>query len=165
MNLTCHTADPKRASRSHERTASLSRQSNDAASDAFFRRRDPKPHEHHGTFPLPESQLDRFMMRLTIGYPDTASEKAILAMGMEHDAVRHLETRMSPVELLKWMDQVRLVHVAAVVDDYLLSIVQATRTAERVEVGVSPRGAIALRKASQARALLQNRDRCHPRRY
>jgi len=128
----------------------------------FFVVATQNPHEHHGTFPLPESQLDRFMMRLTIGYPDAASEKAILAMGMEHDAVRHLETRLTPVELLKWMDQVRQVHVSSVVDDYLLSIVQATRSDERVEVGVSPRGAIALRKAAQARSLLQNRDHVTP---
>jgi MoxR-like ATPase len=128
----------------------------------FFVVATQNPHEHHGTFPLPESQLDRFMMRLSIGYPDKASEKAILAMGMEHEAVRQMETLLTAVELLKWMDQARQVLVAPVVDDYLLSLVQATRTAERVEVGVSPRGAIALRKAAQARALLQNRDHVTP---
>ena len=66
------------------------------------------------------------------------------------------------MELLKWMDEVRQVRVASVVDDYLLSLVQATRAAERVDVGVSPRGAISLRKAAQARALLQNRDHVIP---
>jgi len=128
----------------------------------FFVVATQNPHEHHGTFPLPESQLDRFMMRLSIGYPDAASEKAILAMGMEHELVRKMETCLAPGELLKWMDRARQVHVAAVVDDYLLSLVQATRAAERVEVGISPRGAIALRKAAQARALLQNRDHVVP---
>jgi MoxR-like ATPase len=128
----------------------------------FFVVATQNPHEHHGTFPLPESQLDRFMMRLTIGYPDAATEKAILAMGIEHDAARSLETSLSPVQLLQWMDQVRQVRVAPIVDDYLLSIVKATRSAEQVEVGVSPRGAIALRKASQARALLQSRDHVTP---
>src|SRR5580765_6714075 len=100
----------------------------------FFVVATQNPHEHHGTFPLPESQLDRFMMRLSIGYPDAASEKAILAVGMEHEAVRHMETCLPPVERLKWMDQVRQVHVASLVDDYLLALVQATRSAERVEV-------------------------------
>jgi MoxR-like ATPase len=128
----------------------------------FFVVATQNPHEHHGTFPLPESQLDRFMMRLSIGYPDTASEKAILAMGMELETIRQMETCLTAVELLKWMDQVRQVLVAPVVDDYLLSLVQATRATERVEVGVSPRGAIALRKAAQARALLHNRDHVIP---
>ena len=128
----------------------------------FFVVATQNPHEHHGTFPLPESQLDRFMMRLTIGYPDAASEKAILSLGMEHDAVRAIDNCLTPMELLKWMDQTRHIHVTSIVDDYLLAIVQATRTAERVEVGVSPRGAIALRKAAQARALLQNRDHVIP---
>jgi MoxR-like ATPase len=128
----------------------------------FFVVATQNPHEHHGTFPLPESQLDRFMMRLSIGYPDIASEKAILAMGMEHEAVRQMESCLTAAELLRWMDQARQVRVAPVVDDYLLSLIQATRTAERVEVGVSPRGSVALRKAAQARALLQNRDHVIP---
>ena len=128
----------------------------------FFVIATQNPHEHHGTFPLPESQLDRFMMRLAIGYPDAASEKMILAMGIEHEAVRHMEACLAPLELLKWMDQVPQIHVAPVVDDYLLSVVQATRKAEGVEVGVSPRGAIALRKAAQASALLRNRDHVTP---
>src|SRR5437879_9374033 len=101
-------------------------------------------------------------MRLSIGYPDAMREKRILAMETGHEAVRQMEACLAPVELLKWMDQSRQVHVAPVVDDYLLSVVQATRAAEGVEVGVSPRGAIALRKAAQARALLQNRDHVTP---
>jgi MoxR-like ATPase len=152
-----------------------------ALPNPFFVVATQNPHEHHGTFPLPESQLDRFMMRLSIGYPDAASEKAILSMGMEHEAVRQMEPCLTAVELLQWMDRVRQVLVAPVVDDYLLSLVQATRPespqgstgspytpsvsgrgAEGVEVGVSPRGAIALRKAAQARALLQNRDHVVP---
>ena len=98
----------------------------------FFVVATQNPHEHHGTFPLPESQLDRFMMRLSIGYPDTASEKAILAMGIEHQAARQLANCLTPAELLKWMEQVRQVHVAPLIDDYLLSVVQATRSAQTV---------------------------------
>jgi len=133
-----------------------------ALPNPFFVVATQNPHEHHGTFPLPESQLDRFMMRLSIGYPDTASERKILTKGMEHEAVRHLQACITPVELLKWMDQTKAVHVAPVVDEYLLSIIQATRKSERVEVGVSPRGAIALRKAAQARAVLMSRDHVTP---
>jgi MoxR-like ATPase len=145
----------------NERQVSLDNQTM-ALPDPFFVVATQNPHEHHGTFPLPESQLDRFMMRLSIGYPDAASEKTILAMGNGHEAVRQLEACLTPVELLKWMDQAHAVHVAPIVNDYLLAVVQATRVAERVEVGVSPRGAIALRGAAQARALLQNRSHVIP---
>src|SRR5882724_10986052 len=133
-----------------------------ALPNPFFVVATQNPHEHHGTFPLPESQLDRFMMRLSIGYPDAASEKTILAMGSGHEAVRQMAPCLTPVELLKWMDQAHQIHVAPVVDEYLLRIVQATRTTEGVEVGVSPRGAIALRKAAQARALVQGADHVTP---
>src|SRR5260221_12499571 len=95
----------------------------------FFVVATQNPHEHHGTFPLPESQLDRFTMRLTIGYPDAESEKAILALGVEHDSARSGPTCLTPIELLNWMTQVRQVHVSSLVDDYLLSIVKATRSA------------------------------------
>jgi len=145
----------------NERQVSLDNQTL-SLPNPFFVVATQNPHEHHGTFPLPESQLDRFMMRLSIGYPDAASERTILAMETGHEAVRQLEACLTPVELLKWMDQAKSVHVAPVVDDYILAIVQATRSAERVEVGVSPRGAIALRGAAQARALLQSRDHVIP---
>jgi MoxR-like ATPase len=128
----------------------------------FFVIATQNPHEHHGTFPLPESQLDRFMMRLSIGYPDPAYERKILAMDLEHDGLRHLQACLTPGELLGWMNRVHQVTVSPVVDQYILALVQATRTAERVDVGVSPRGALALRKASQAFALLQGRDHVTP---
>jgi MoxR-like ATPase len=128
----------------------------------FFVVATQNPHEHHGTFPLPESQLDRFMMRLSIGYPDLTSEKTILTMGIEHESVRNLEPCLTAGELLKWMESTRQVTVALVVDDYLMALVGATRSAEGVEVGVSPRGALALRKAAQAQALLDNREHVTP---
>lgn len=128
----------------------------------FFVIATQNPHEHHGTFPLPESQLDRFTMRLSIGYPEAQHEKAILSMGMDHEAVRNLSAALSSVELLGWMDRVKRVTVVPLIDDYLMAIVQATRTAENVEVGVSPRGALALRKASQALALISGRDHVVP---
>jgi MoxR-like ATPase len=124
----------------------------------FFVIATQNPHEHHGAFPLPESQLDRFMMRLSIGYPDLAGEKAILAQNIDMSSVRQLESRMPTSEIRALMDQVPKIKVADPVDEYILAIVQATRKLPRVEVGVSPRGAVALRKACQAHALLQNRD-------
>lgn len=128
----------------------------------FFVLATQNPHEHHGTFPLPESQLDRFTMRLSIGYPDSASEKQILAMGMDMTNIRDIEPYFTSAQLLKAMESVHHVTVAPVVDDYLLAIVQGTRTAERVEVGVSPRGALAFRKAAQAYALLEGRHHVTP---
>jgi len=115
------------------------------------------PQEHHGTFPLPESQLDRFMMRLSIGYPDGEHEKIILSMGMDISAVRKREPACTPAELLKWMERSPQVAVSPVVDDYILALVQATRSAARVAVGVSPRGALWLRRAAQAYAMLEGR--------
>ena len=128
----------------------------------FFVVATQNPHEHHGAFPLPESQLDRFMMRLTIGYPDSASEKNILNQNMDMDAARTLEAALSAQEIAALMDQAHRTRIAPQVDDYILALVQATRKLPQVEVGVSPRGALALRKACQAHALLNNRDYATP---
>jgi MoxR-like ATPase len=130
--------------------------------EPFFVIATQNPHEHHGVFPLPESQLDRFMMRLTIGYPDAESEKNILRQNLDIDAARHLQPHLSITEINHFMTQVQQIQVAAPVDDYILALVQATRQLPRVDVGVSPRGALALRKACQAHALLQNRDYVTP---
>jgi MoxR-like ATPase len=128
----------------------------------FFVVATQNPHEHHGTFPLPESQLDRFMMRLSIGYPDGANERLILAMGSGDDIFKNHTARMTHAELLHEMEKVRQIRVAPLVDDYILALVQATRSAPGVDVGVSPRGAMALRRAAQAYALLEGRDHVIP---
>ncbi len=130
--------------------------------DPFFVVATQNPHEHHGAFPLPESQLDRFMMRLSIGYPDTQSEKSILSERMDMDAVRKLEPALSVPTLLTLREQSAQIRVAPQIDDYVLALVRSTRSLPRVEVGVSPRGALALRKASQAYALIQGRDYATP---
>lgn len=128
----------------------------------FFVAATQNPHEHHGTFPLPESQLDRFMMRLSIGYPDLENERGILSTTSDVDPLQRLEPCMTHAELLHEMEKVRHIQVAPVLDDYILSLILATRGAAGVEVGVSPRGAIALRRAAQARALLEGRDHVIP---
>jgi MoxR-like ATPase len=128
----------------------------------FFVVATQNPHEHHGTFPLPESQLDRFMMRLSIGYPDHESERQILSIGSEVDPLGLLESCFTSSGLALEMAKVHQVRIAPVLDDYILSLVQATRRAAGVEIGVSPRGAIALRRAAQARALLEGRDHAVP---
>ncbi|HVO32363.1 MAG TPA: MoxR family ATPase [Elusimicrobiota bacterium] len=128
----------------------------------FFVVATQNPHEHHGTFPLPESQLDRFMMRLSIGYPAAKDEKAILAAGEAIDALRDAKPCLTAAELLEAMERVALISVAPVVDDYLLSLVHATRRLDGIDIGVSPRGAQALRRAAQAAALLSGRAHVIP---
>jgi len=130
--------------------------------EPFFVIATQNPHEHHGTFPLPESQLDRFTMRLSIGYPDARHEKTILALGTQGDAARQLTPCVAAADLNAWIQKVRAIHMAAPVDDYLLAIVDATRRTEGISVGASPRGAIALRRAAQARAFMEGRDHATP---
>jgi MoxR-like ATPase len=115
------------------------------------------PVEHHGTYPLPESQLDRFFMRLRIGYPDASSERQIL-----RDSDRGLPQPAVPVlsaeDVLQLQDAVHCVHVEEALVDYMLAIVERTRHNESLVLGVSPRGAQALFRAVQALALVEGRE-------
>lgn len=115
------------------------------------------PVEHHGTYPLPESQLDRFLMRLRIGYPGREAEREILRNGDAHfgDSARPV---IASEELLQLQDQVARVSVDNALVDYMLAIVEKTRTHESLSLGVSPRGAQALYRATQALALVEGRD-------
>jgi MoxR-like ATPase len=115
------------------------------------------PVEHHGTYPLPESQLDRFLMRLRMGYPDAASERQILRN-------TEIATSQAPASALVAEDVVRLqesVHAVTVEEaivDYMLAIVERTRTHDSLALGVSPRGSQALYRAVQALAMVEGRD-------
>ena len=120
------------------------------------------PVEYHGTFPLPESQLDRFLMRIRIGYPDAAEEKKIL----ERQQALHPADELQPVltaqdvqDLQNYVDKVRLEESLM---EYLLAIVAATRRSEMLALGVSTRGAMAFHKAAKALALVRGRDYCLP---
>lgn len=118
------------------------------------------PSEHHGTYPLPESQLDRFMLRLQIGYPSFDDEKTILQDRLGSDpleAIRPVLTREDVIELQRLTAAVK---VDDSLTDYLLRIAAATRDCERLELGVSPRGALALFRAARANALISGRDFC-----
>ena len=119
------------------------------------------PVEHHGTYPLPESQLDRFLMRIRIGYPDHAAEREIVrqAGASTADSVR---TVISGEELLQLQDAIGRVSVDDVLVDYMLAIVERTRAHESLAMGVSPRGAQALYRASQALAAVEGRDYVMP---
>ncbi|HEX6134998.1 MAG TPA: MoxR family ATPase [Longimicrobiales bacterium] len=116
------------------------------------------PLEHHGTYPLPESQLDRFMMRLTIGYPDERAERQILLESTrETEPVADLEAVLRADDVIALQDRVDRVHAADSIVDYLMSIVTATRDHSGLRLGASPRGAIALFRAARALALVEGR--------
>jgi MoxR-like ATPase len=116
------------------------------------------PIEYEGTFPLPEAQLDRFLVRLRLGYPSLAYEQQILdTIGAEHP-IERLGQVVDPQELVEHQRQVWMVHVEASVRDYALGVVRATREHPELTLGASPRGALALYKAAQAYAALHGRD-------
>ncbi len=116
------------------------------------------PIEIQGTFPLPEAQLDRFFVRLSMGYPDREAEKEMLSDRAQIDPLSALEQVVSQEELLEAQKFVRLVRVGDAVKEYLLSIAETTRSSGRFRLGVSPRGTIALMRAAQGWAAMQGRD-------
>ena len=119
------------------------------------------PVEHHGTYPLPESQLDRFLMRLRIGYPDMASEREIVR-NSDHQAPQLVHSELVADDVLRLQDGVQRITVEAALVDYMLLIVEKTRRHESLALGVSPRGSQALYRAVQALALLEGRDYAVP---
>ncbi len=116
------------------------------------------PIEHVGTYPLPESQLDRFLMKLTIGYPNATDEKKLLRSGGAQDALEHLEPVLDEAEVRELQHQVTTIHVSESIMEYLMSIVQTTRTHPEVALGVSTRGALTYFKVCQALAMVSGRD-------
>ena len=116
------------------------------------------PLEHHGTYPLPESQLDRFLMRLTIGYPDEEAERLILIESSRLDELLdRIRAVLLPSQLLDLQAQVDHVRADSSLVDLLQEIVRRTRVEPRIQIGVSPRGAVALFKAARAYAMVQGR--------
>ncbi|MGI9534967.1 MAG: AAA family ATPase [Thermodesulfobacteriota bacterium] len=120
------------------------------------------PFEYHGTFPLPESQLDRFSIKLNMGYPDLQSEKSILS---NHHSSTYKE-EVNPVLDIGDLNQIKTlvqnVHIEEEVLDYILSIVNKTRDNEQFDLGISPRGAIILKNLSMANAVVDNRTYVTP---
>jgi MoxR-like ATPase len=115
------------------------------------------PLEYEGTHALPESQLDRFLLRITIGYPGASDEKAILR-GAGATATEALGPVLAAADVLQLQDEVERVRVEDSVLDYVLALVAATRAAPPLRLGVSPRGSLALLRAARARALADGRD-------
>jgi MoxR-like ATPase len=120
------------------------------------------PIEHHGTYPLPESQLDRFMLRLRIGYPAIDDEKQILRDREYSDPLDDLRPVMTAAEVVELQQSVAEVAVDDALVEYLMRIVAATRESEMLDLGVSPRGTLSLFRAAQALALTEERSFCIP---
>lgn len=116
------------------------------------------PIEYEGTFPLPEAELDRFMLRIRLGYPSRRDELAILEAQQFRHPIETLEQVVQLEELRRAQEEIRKVHVSAEVKTYLLEIVEHTRKHSDVYLGASPRGALALFRTAQARAVLRGRD-------
>ncbi|MGA2811008.1 MAG: MoxR family ATPase [Candidatus Acidiferrum sp.] len=120
------------------------------------------PIEHHGTYPLPESQLDRFLMRIKMGYPSLETEREILRRRATADPLEALEQIADVHDVLAMQEAVALIKVDGSLHDYALDIVNRTRTTDQLALGVSPRGTLMLQRAAQARAYLDGRDYCLP---
>lgn len=133
-----------------------------ALPDPFMVIATQNPFEYKGTFPLPENQLDRFLMRVRIGYPDHENEKEILMRFNSLGSLNRIGPVLMKEELLQLQGMTQKVAIDESLLDYILSIVNETRNTEYFELGVSPRGAIALKLAAQARALIDGRDFCIP---
>jgi MoxR-like ATPase len=126
--------------------------------DPFLVMATQNPIEYEGTFPLPEAQLDRFFIRLQLGYPKEREEIAILDAQRVIHPLETIEQVMGADELLKAMSAVKDIHIAEQVKTYVVGVVNATRSHPDVYLGASPRGSLALARASQAYALVQGRD-------
>jgi MoxR-like ATPase len=120
------------------------------------------PIEHHGTYPLPESQLDRFLMRIQMGYPSEEDEKQIVRAQINYSAAEGLTPILSAPDIQEAQKQVEEVKVHDSLLDYMMALTRMTRTNEQLTLGISPRGTMALYRAAQARAFLAGRNYCVP---
>ena len=130
--------------------------------EPFFVIATQNPSHQVGTFPLPESQLDRFLMRIELGYPDRAAERALLQGAERRSLVASLEPCLLPGELIELQASAGRVHVASALLDYIQAIVEHTRRAPEFANGMSPRAALGILHASQAWAMLEGRDKVLP---
>jgi MoxR-like ATPase len=120
------------------------------------------PVEHHGTYPLPESQLDRFLMRVRMGYPEAAAEREILRSQGGASQLEDMRPVLTGADVLEMQAAVKQIRVDESLVSYALEIVRRTRESDYLSLGVSPRGAQALYRAAQATAFLEGRSFCTP---
>jgi MoxR-like ATPase len=120
------------------------------------------PIEYEGTYPLPEAQVDRFMLRVSLGYPPAGAEAAMLAGHETGDRVLDLEPVASPTEIVELQETVSRIRASDALRDYVVALLGQTRADPRIELGASPRAGLMLLRAAKARALLQGRDHALP---
>jgi MoxR-like ATPase len=120
------------------------------------------PVEYEGTYPLPEAQVDRFMVRLSLGYPDAASEAGMLAGHESRDRVLDLEAVADRAQVVDAVEVAHRVHASRALRDYIVALLRRTRADDRVELGASPRAGLMLLRAAKARALVNGRDHALP---
>jgi len=130
--------------------------------DPFFVIATQNPRSQIGTFGLPESQLDRFLMRIRLGYPDAAAERELLAGGDRRRMLKDVSARIDTQTLLAWQTHVDRVHVAPALLDYVQALLSATRSSPRWELGLSPRAGLALLRAARAWAMIDGRAQVVP---
>jgi MoxR-like ATPase len=133
-----------------------------ALPEPFFVIATQNPSEQVGTFPLPESQLDRFTMRIELGYPDRSAERALLTGSDRRDLLATLTPSMTPAELVELQESVQKVHIAPALLDYVQAIVEHTRRSPDYVTGLSPRAALAIVHTARAWAMLEGRDKVIP---
>jgi MoxR-like ATPase len=122
------------------------------------------PIEFSGTFPLPEAQLDRFFMRVSLGYPKLEAETRIMQMNCGEDPLEKITAKIDEATLIKLQHAVTKIQIDPKIVDYIAALVHATRLNKKIRLGVSPRGSIALMKAAQASALLNDEGFVTPQR-
>ncbi|MBT8092200.1 MAG: AAA family ATPase [Gammaproteobacteria bacterium] len=130
--------------------------------EPFFVVATQNPGDQIGTFPLPESQLDRFLMRVELGYPNEASERELIAGEDRRAMLQDIEAACGPELLLQLQQTVRQVHVSDALVDYIQALVRHTRESADIDIGLSPRGAQALVAAAKARAFIENHTGAYP---
>jgi MoxR-like ATPase len=128
----------------------------------FFVIATQNPQRQIGTYPLPESQLDRFLMRLELGFPGRRAEKEMLAGQDRRDLIRDLQPMIAPDQLRSWQDKVRALHVSDAVRDYILDLLEKSRQIDATGAGLSPRAGLALQRCAQAWAFTEGREMVVP---
>lgn len=128
----------------------------------FFVLATQNPIDYEGTYPLIEAQLDRFLLKLTIGYPSSEEETTLLLKENLNDAIHHVKPVLDSKQIKQLKELVMDVHVDAQLVDYILKIVHATRNHPKIKLGISPRGSIALVQATKAYATIKGRNYCTP---
>ena len=130
--------------------------------EPFFVVATQNPHEQLGTFALPESQLDRFLMRVTLGYPDVAHERELLRRGDRRDLLPQIVPALNPATVVRIQAEVRKVHISDALLDYAQALIARTRDRADLKLGLSPRGGQGLIRAAQAWAYIANRGAVLP---